>query len=203
MDIVYVTERKANKVSLDPTQTESRYRTRQLEIHFLGKNKMIKTVLTNLDNVAKDMQIPSEYLIKFIGYCLSAKTHKNTISGKYSASVLSNIVKDFILTVVCCDICGKPEITLKSLKKNCRSCGSKTMISSPDKFVKYIENRSHVQKQQRKNIHKSPQLHTKTHENYSGSTDDDNSVEWSVDVSNEAVTSRRMNHIGGNLGTFQ
>ena len=194
---MYVTEKKATKVSLDPSQYESRYRTRQLEVHISGKNKMVKTVFSNLDDVAKDMQVSPEYLIKFIGYSLSAKVHKNTISGKYSLEVLSKIVRTFITTIICCSVCGKPEIELKELNKICRSCGSTTIIVSSDKFMKYV-------KSQTKKITKPIQtgFSTESQPYYIGhleSYDNKANDVWYSDVSEEAVKNRRMNQIGSNL----
>jgi hypothetical protein len=48
---------KPKNVSLLPNDPGSRYKTRQLQVHVTGKNKMMKTVLTNLVGVAKDMQV--------------------------------------------------------------------------------------------------------------------------------------------------
>lgn len=139
-DVCYVTTKNPIKVSLDPTQPESRYRTLQLEIGVKGTGKMIKTVFKNLNEVAGMMQVPPEFIIKFIGYETSSHVYPkdNGIAGNLSVAVLNDILRKFVIEVICCDKCLKPEIRFKKMKKICSACGSRSPISGSDKFLNFV-----------------------------------------------------------------
>lgn len=56
--VVIYTSEKPKLLTLVPSDPKSRYKTRQLQVQVVGKSKMIKTVLVNILDVSKDMQIP-------------------------------------------------------------------------------------------------------------------------------------------------
>lgn len=56
--VVPLSSAKPKIISLVPADPGSRYKTRQLQVQVVGKSKMIKTVLVNILDVAKDMQVP-------------------------------------------------------------------------------------------------------------------------------------------------
>lgn len=62
--VVPYTSEKPKILTLVPSDPGSRYKTRQLQIQVVGKNKMIKTVLVNILDVSKDMQIPPSCIRK-------------------------------------------------------------------------------------------------------------------------------------------
>jgi len=147
-------KQKPKYVSLVPTDLGSRYKTRQLQIQIQGKSKMIKTVLCNILDVAKDMQIPATYPGCYFGYNIGAQPHFDTkkperqqayLSGEHECKTLSKWMEQFVIEVLLCPGCGLPEITLSVDKKevmgNCRACGATSKLNIPNtKFKNYVLN---------------------------------------------------------------
>jgi len=135
----------------DPT---SRYKTRQLQVQVVGKSKMIKTVLVNVLDVAKDMQVPPSYIGTFMGYESAAQSKWDAskperqqayISGEHDTKDLSQILLQFITEVVLCPVCGLPEILInpeqKKVTGKCRACGNNNELPiSNEKFKRYVMN---------------------------------------------------------------
>lgn len=144
------------KVSLDANDLGSRYKTRQLQVQQVGTTKMIRTYLLNVNDVAKDMQIPLQYIGYYLGYELSCVTKVDLklppreqvyISGGYDTQELSDLMAKFVAEVVACGVCTRPEVELSVEKKKkkiigrCRACGSKKEKKfRNDKFVRYVLN---------------------------------------------------------------
>jgi len=155
--LVYVIpegKQKPKFVSLVPTDLGSRYKTRQLQIQIQGKSKMIKTVLCNILDVAKDMQIPATYPGCYFGFNIGAQPHFDTkkaerqqayLSGEHEPKVLSKLMEQFVTEVLLCPNCGLPETTLSVDKKEvmgtCRACGTASKLNLPNaRFKNYVLN---------------------------------------------------------------
>jgi len=132
-----------------------RYKMRQLYVQVVGKGKMIKTVLLNIDDVAKDLKVAPSYMTAFIGYEIGAQykydakkpeREKASISGDIQVVDLSTIVKEFIQKVILCPKCKLPETTMRIDKKTqivsltCRSCGEASNLILRPKFQQFILN---------------------------------------------------------------
>jgi translation initiation factor 5 len=135
-----------------------RYKMRELYIQVVGKGKMIKTVLLNVDDVSKDLKVPPAYLTAYLGYALNAQTkydakkpdrERASISGDIDADKMSQRIVDFMKEFVLCPKCKLPEITHNVDKKSgdvlatCRSCGEHSTLNLKDNFQRYINNHPH------------------------------------------------------------
>jgi len=133
-----------------------RYKMRQLFVQVVGKGKMIKTVLLNVDDVAKDLKVHPSHLTAYLGYEIGAQykyepknsvRERASISGDLDAKDLSSMMKKFIQEFILCPRCKLPEVTLfvdekaKVISITCRSCGEKTILKNLKlKFAQYILN---------------------------------------------------------------
>eukprot|EP01103_Thecamoeba_quadrilineata_P018830 TRINITY_DN7398_c0_g1_i1.p1 TRINITY_DN7398_c0_g1~~TRINITY_DN7398_c0_g1_i1.p1 ORF type:complete len:404 (+),score=95.12 TRINITY_DN7398_c0_g1_i1:78-1289(+) len=133
-----------------------RYKMRQLYVQVVGRGKMIKTVLLNVDDVCKDLKIPSPYMTAYLGYEIGAKTkydpkkperERAIISGDLDPTDLSIHVKKFISDVILCVHCKLPEVTMVvdedagEVINTCRSCGGKSVLDAlKAKFKQHILN---------------------------------------------------------------
>jgi translation initiation factor 5 len=132
-----------------------RYKMRQLFVQVVGKGKMIKTVLLNVDEVAKDLKVAPAYMTAYLGYEIGAGSkydpkkpdrERASISGDRDATDLSTMMKKFISEIILCSNCKLPETTMAIDKKtrevttSCRSCGHKEVLNLKPKFQAYILN---------------------------------------------------------------
>ncbi len=129
---------------------------------------MIKTVLVNILDVAKDMQVPPSCITinkpvlslrysdigTFMGYESAAQAKWDAakperqqayISGEHDTKDLSRIMVQFITEVVLCPICGLPELLInfegKKVMGKCRACGGNSELPiTNEKFKRYIIN---------------------------------------------------------------
>jgi len=152
--VIPLSSQKPRTVSLVPTDPGSRYKMRQLQVQVVGKSKMIKTVLANILDVSKDMQVPPSFIGVFMGYEIGAQAkfdpkkpekQQAFLSGEHDTKDLSKIMEKFINEVVLCPNCGLPEIILVADKKdvagNCRACGASSPLDfTNEKFKRYIVN---------------------------------------------------------------
>jgi len=152
--VIYLSSQKPKVVTLVPNDPGSRYKTRQLQIQVVGKSKMIKTVLLNILDVSKDMQIPPSYPGVFMGYDIGAQAKFDAkkperqqafLSGEHDPKDLSRIMMNFINEVLLCAVCGLPEILIvpeqKSVFGTCRACGAHTELKiQNEKFKRYVIN---------------------------------------------------------------
>ena len=113
---------------------------------------MIKTVLVNILDVSKDMQVPPTWIGVFMGYDIGAQAKFDAkkperqqahISGEHEIKDLSRIMEKFLHEVVLCPVCGLPEILIsyesKKIMGRCRACGGNSeMPVSNEKFKNFI-----------------------------------------------------------------
>jgi translation initiation factor 5 len=144
------------KVSLVQDDLGSRYKTRQLQVQQVGSTKMIRTYLLNVNDVAKDCQIPADYIGYFLGYEQSCVTKVDKklppreqiyLSGAHETDELSRLFGRFVNEVVACGTCKAPEAVLEVEKKkkrvmsSCRGCGARKQKKfKNDKFLRYVLN---------------------------------------------------------------
>lgn len=115
---------------------------------------MIKTVLANILDVSKDMQIPPTYIGNFFGYEIGAKAafdekkaerQQAYVTGEQDVKDLSRLVEQFINQVLLCPNCGLPETRLvpkdNEIYGQCRACGANSKLPiTNDKFKRYVIN---------------------------------------------------------------
>lgn len=129
-----------------------RYTMPAIEIKVEGTTKMIKTVLTNIENVAASCGRPVDYLVTFFGQELSAaskvdtKIQKAYVTGAMKLEDIQACCFKFINNYVMCGTCNNPEtvVTVSGKKKSmtivlvCKGCGAKTTLDATDRFVKFM-----------------------------------------------------------------
>ena len=94
----------------------------------------IKTNITNLVDVAKALDVPVDYILKFFslekGTLLHDKTsdkdNSSIINGSFSYDDLLKVLDAFINKYVCCPKCTYPEMDIRVKSKRvtgiCKSC---------------------------------------------------------------------------------
>lgn len=58
-----------------------RYKMPLLETRFEGKGVGVKTNLINLPSISKSLQVPVDYVLKFLSYDLGLQTHTKKQNG--------------------------------------------------------------------------------------------------------------------------
>lgn len=129
-----------------------RYVMPKIEIKVEGTNKMIRTYIININNIAECLNRTPEYINTFLGQdlsvnqCYEKQTDRYYVTGKYEQHKIQFALQKMINSYILCKKCGNPE-TISNLigkKKNstielvCRSCGHTTELDNTDKFVKYM-----------------------------------------------------------------
>lgn len=141
---MYCAKNKIVKINIDGSDDPFyRYKMRQLNINVLGKGKMIKTMLINVDDVASDLHLDPILIVKFLGYELNTKSsyepkkskmEKAYLSGNIDENDISTAMEKMINAIVLCKICGLPELEKTSV---CRSCGMKNILNIDPRLEKY------------------------------------------------------------------
>ena len=129
-----------------------RYVMPKIEIKVEGTNKMIRTYIMNINNIAECLNRTAEYINTYLGQelsvnqCYDKQTERFYVSGKYDQQKIQSTLQKMINSFILCKKCGNPETTntISGKKKNmtinliCRSCGHTVELNNTDKFVKYI-----------------------------------------------------------------
>ena len=115
-----------------------------------GKGNGIKTVILNLDDVAKSLGRPSIYLMKYFSCELGTQTrfdsknHRYIVNGLHDTEKLQDMLDIFIKKFVLCEMCLNPETSYKILQKrgviksSCGACGHSFKIDMSHKLANYI-----------------------------------------------------------------
>lgn len=106
----------------------SRYRRHKATIKQEGSGNGKTTIITNLNQIAKDVERDEKsigsFLAKKLGtrFKIDSKTKRTIINGHFTSDEIDSLIQNFIETKVLCKICGNPETD--SVQKVCRACGS-------------------------------------------------------------------------------
>ncbi|KCV71183.1 translation initiation factor 5 [Fonticula alba] len=126
-----------------------RYKMPKLTSRVTGSGNGIKTLLTNVVEVARALERPPAYITKFFGGELGAqtsideKTARYIVNGAHQTSKLADILDIFIKRFVLCPSCSNPETAVTITRKGeiflaCKACGSRNMIDMTHRLVPYI-----------------------------------------------------------------
>jgi translation initiation factor 5 len=187
-----------------------RYKMPSLKAKVEGKGNGIKTVIENMAEIAKAMDRPVEYPVKFFGFELGALTkvdvanNKYIVNGKHDAEALANTLDIFIAKYVLCARCRNPETDLKvkgeSITSRCRACGKTSNVDMSHKLSTYILKNPPVDKdakptpQQQGGKKSRQEAQSKAPQRPVQPEEDE--VEWSADTSAAAVEQRRRELLG-------
>ena len=124
-----------------------RYKMPGLVVKHEGRGNGVKTVLVNLEEVSKALQIETHYVLKFIGIELGVQTQsgkRNIIKGTFTLYKLNEVLDKFIAQFVICPQCKDPEMKWHVKKSSsvieidCRACGYHQPLKSVHKLCQYI-----------------------------------------------------------------
>jgi len=121
-------------VNRNVTDIFYRYKMPRISAKVEGKGNGIKTVITNMAEVAKAIGRPATYPTKYFGCELGAQTqfdYKNErfiVNGSHDAEKLQDLLDGFIRRFVLCPECDNPETDLKvsksgTISQGCKACG--------------------------------------------------------------------------------
>jgi len=178
-----------------------RYQRDPLQIKDEGRGNGVKTIITNVEMIAHQLHVPTDYITKFIGFKRGTRTEfkeniGTVVYGRHTAASLTQYLEEFIEEVVVCPKCELPcETTFEAvgerLVRDCRACGChKTMKSS--KIVDYIIKQLGTGKKQ-KHRTKIPQDTRDVQQIVPEPVDDDDLI--TGDTSKEAIAARRAAEI--------
>ncbi|PSC74835.1 eukaryotic translation initiation factor 5-like [Micractinium conductrix] len=115
-----------------------------------GRGNGIKTNVVNNAEIAKALERPADYTLKYYGFELGAmvnydkKSGNSIVNGAHEAGRLSELLEGFIKKFVQCYSCGNPETVIKIRKRSemielkCKACGFVSEVSPKEKLVGYI-----------------------------------------------------------------
>jgi translation initiation factor 2 beta subunit (eIF-2beta)/eIF-5 len=125
-----------------------RYKMPKLVAKVEGRGNGIKTNIVNNVDIAKALERPPEYVLKYFGCELGAQTNydaKTGVSicnGAHEAGRMSEILEGFIKKYVQCYSCGNPETRIKVKKEmismKCKACGAVSDIDPRHKLNTFI-----------------------------------------------------------------
>lgn len=125
-----------------------RYKMPKLMTKIEGKGNGIKTVITNMVDIATALNRSPDLPTKYFGTELGAlskfdtKLEKAIVNGKHEQDTLIRLLNSFIKKFVLCGKCGNPETTFRVTKSNiymdCKACGHTTTVPSTEKLTTYI-----------------------------------------------------------------
>ena len=113
-----------------------------------GSGNGTKTVIPNLDDIARSLDRDSVEMCKFFGIELGAQARygvrdgRTVINGIRSAGAIQELVYKYIDIFVLCPECGNPETsyTIKnSIRKKCAACGRSKRVDMTHKLCSHIK----------------------------------------------------------------
>ena len=138
-------------INVNPNSDDAFYRYKMPKIisKVEGKGNGIKTVIPNIQEVAKALHRRSDYITKYFGFELGSQTivgDRDIVNGSHEAARLQTILSQFIKKFVLCSKCDNPEtdIIIEGTKKKqlifltCVACGHKDIVDMSHKLVTYI-----------------------------------------------------------------
>lgn len=201
-----------------------RYKMPKLVSKVEGKGNGIKTVISNMVDVARALARPPTYPCKYFGCELGAQTqfdHKNEryiVNGSHDSNKLQSLLDGFIKRFVLCPQCENPETVLSPnekkgiIKQSCKACGYQGLVDMTHRLTTFIlknppdvkvnqQGSSLTKKKDRKKGENglrpgSPKTGGSdcSDNDQNGDADDD---DWSVDVSDAAVKERQKDLTSG------
>lgn len=125
-----------------------RYKMPALQTKIEGKGNGIKTVIPNMDDIAKALSRPPTYPTKFFGCELGAQTSfandRYLVNGQHQADRLRELLDTFIDKFVLCAACKNPETVLiidpkkEEITRDCKACGVHSPIDMRHKLTTFI-----------------------------------------------------------------
>ncbi|KAK9821544.1 hypothetical protein WJX74_010008 [Apatococcus lobatus] len=125
-----------------------RYKMPRLVARIEGRGNGIRTNVVNNVDIAKALERPPEYTVKYFGCELGAQTKfdkkqgTSIVNGAHESGKLSELLEGFIKKYVQCYSCGNPETTIR-IKKDfiflkCKACGASSEVDMRHRLNTFI-----------------------------------------------------------------
>ncbi|KAH9386435.1 translation initiation factor 5 [Nematocida major] len=140
-------------INIDRSSTDAfyRYKMPEIEIKIEGRGNGIKTVLVNIEEIARNLSRDPKHLTKYLSYDLGTLCSVDEVNGKYiingshdKEKVQTHIFR-FIEEFVLCKSCERnPETVLftdagrKLIHQRCQACGKVNAIRTQNKLSKIL-----------------------------------------------------------------
>lgn len=109
----------------------------------------MRTVIVNLRQIAKDLQVDIRYLASMFKYALGCQTILDsksgalTLNGLWERKQLSDALNHFINNVILCAQCQLPETSIvlshKKLRVRCKACSaSRYLVAGAGKYEEHL-----------------------------------------------------------------
>ncbi|SCV03912.1 LANO_0G07008g1_1 [Lachancea nothofagi CBS 11611] len=126
-----------------------RYKMPPLQAKVEGRGNGIKTAVLNVADVARALNRPSPYIVKYFGFELGAQTSisvdkdRYLVNGAHEPAKLQDVLDKFISSFVLCGSCKNPETEIVVTKtgdliRNCKACGKRTPMDLRHKLSSFI-----------------------------------------------------------------
>ncbi|GFZ43629.1 Probable eukaryotic translation initiation factor 5 [Saitozyma sp. JCM 24511] len=127
-----------------------RYKMPLLQTKIEGRGNGIKTVIPNMEDVARALNRPPTYPTKFFGCELGAQTSfandRYIVNGAHQADRLRELLDTFIDKFVLCPSCKNPETELvitgkgnnEDIHRDCKACGRQNGVDMRHKLITFI-----------------------------------------------------------------
>lgn len=126
-----------------------RYKMPPLQAKVEGRGNGIKTAVLNVADVARALNRPSPYLVKYFGFELGAQTSisvekdRYLVNGSHEPAKLQDVLDGFINKFVLCGSCKNPETEIvitkgEDLVRDCKACGKRTPMDLRHKLSSFI-----------------------------------------------------------------
>lgn len=126
------------------------YKMHELIIEYEGCGKNIRTVLLNINVIAKELGRPTDLIVKCMSIytgvraMLNDVTNRYVLMGMHVKDDLLKIIDEFIIDYVLCHYCSNPETILyvrrNKLRIKCKSCGLQALIKCKTKLDSFVHN---------------------------------------------------------------
>lgn len=138
--------------NIDRSNTDQfyRYKMPRLIAKVEGSGNGIKTVIANITDIARSLERPPTYPLKYFGYELGAQTmidaknERYIVNGSHEAVRLQEMLDGFIKKFVLCPNCNNPETRLivqpkkNIIRQKCAACGHECMADMKHKLSSYV-----------------------------------------------------------------
>jgi translation initiation factor 5 len=185
-------------INIGGQQSDSsfRYKMPVMQLKTEGRGNGIKTIILNIKDISKALNVEPAYPIKFFGIELGTQTKfddsRAIINGSHSLTHLSQLLDHFIKQFILCSRCNLPELIWKVgksvIKTNCSACGNSSIFKETHKLINFILKNPPKSKQSRSSIPQTnsskdimvhSEVHSSDNEDWSEETDSKESSELS------------------------
>ncbi|EDO16584.1 hypothetical protein Kpol_520p5 [Vanderwaltozyma polyspora DSM 70294] len=126
-----------------------RYKMPPIQAKVEGRGNGIKTAVLNVSDVARALNRPAPYLVKYFGFELGAQTSisvdkdRYLVNGVHEPAKLQDVLDGFIAKFVLCGSCKNPETEIvitkdEDLIRECKACGKRTPMDLRNKLSSFI-----------------------------------------------------------------